>query len=216
MVAIGESEEETYGLISRLNAWFLNRGTHTYNKLAHHYKKKLLSGLEGSVLEIGAGTGANFDYYPEALDLWMLEPSPYMRNYLHEKAKEAEQDVHIISGYAEEIPAPDNRFDAVVTTLVLCTVNDVERSLKEIFRVLKPGGKFHFIEHVAASKKSWLRTLQNGIEPLWKVMADGCHPNRETGEMIRESQFRDIEIERTRLRLPIVGPHIIGSAIKPE
>nr|WP_249066675.1 class I SAM-dependent methyltransferase [Halalkalibaculum roseum] len=176
----------------------------------------MFSGLSGSVLEIGAGTGANFDYYPENLDLWMLEPSPYMRDYLHEKAVEVEQDVHIISGYAEEIPCQDNKFDAVVTTLVLCTVNDVEQSLSEIYRVLKPGGVFHFIEHVAASEQSWLRTLQNGITPFWKIMADGCHPNRETGEWIRKSGFMDIKLERINVSIPVVSPHIIGSAFKPE
>lgn len=213
---IQDSEKENHGLISRLNAWFLNRGTHTYNKLTNHYKEKLFSDLSGSVLEIGAGTGANFDYYPKGLDLWMLEPSPYMRDYLHDKAEKAEQDVHIISGFAEDIPLPDNKFDAVVTTLVLCTVNDVEQSLSEIYRVLKPGGRFHFIEHVAASEKSLLRTLQNGISPFWKIMADGCHPNRDTGEWIQKSRFSDIEIERTRVRIPVVAPHIIGSAVKPE
>lgn len=168
------------------------------------------------MLEIGAGTGANFGYYPEQLNLWLLEPSPYMREYLHEKADKAEQNVHIISGFAEDIPCPDNKFDAVVTTLVLCTVNDVEQSLSEIYRVLKPGGRYYFIEHVAASEESWLRTLQNGITPFWKIMADGCHPNRETGRWIRKCGFIDIKLEHTKVGIPVVSPHIIGSAVKPE
>lgn len=145
----------------------------------------------------------------------MLEPSPYMRDYLHDKAENAVQDVHIIRGFAEDIPCPDNSFDAVVTTLVLCTVHDVEQSLSEIYRVLKPGGKFYFIEHVGASKDSWLRTLQNGISPFWKIMAEGCHPNRDTGEWIQKSDFKDIELKRTRVKIPVVAPHIIGSAVKP-
>jgi ubiquinone/menaquinone biosynthesis C-methylase UbiE len=138
-----------------------------------------------------------------------------MRNYLKEKTREAEQDIHLFGGYAEDMPFPDNNFDAVVTTLVLCTVDDVEQSLSEIYRVLKPGGKFYFIEHVAAPDDSWLRKLQNWITPLWRVIADGCHPNRNTAEWIRRSGFSDIQIERTRVNIPIVAPHIIGSAVKP-
>ncbi|HKL19788.1 MAG TPA: class I SAM-dependent methyltransferase [Halalkalibaculum sp.] len=184
--------------------------------MTHPYKEELFSGLSGSILEIGAGTGANLDYYPQELDLWMLEPSPYMRNYLQEKAKEADQNIHMISGFAENMPFPAEKFDAVVATLVLCSVEDVEESLSEIYRVLKPGGRFYFIEHVAARENSWLRTLQNWITPLWKVIADGCHPNRNTAEWIRRSGFTDVQIERTRVNIPVVGPHIIGSAVKPK
>ncbi len=138
-----------------------------------------------------------------------------MRNYLQDKAKKADQEVHMVSGIAENLPFPDNKFDGVVTTLVLCTVESVEKSLSEIFRVLKPGGRFYFIEHVAAPEESWLRTLQNWISPLWRVMADGCHPNRNTAEKIRQSGFSDVQIEHTRVNIPVVSPHIIGSAVKP-
>lgn len=193
----------------------MNRETETYNKLTHRYKKSLFSGLSGNILEIGAGTGANLDYYPQDADLWLLEPSPYMRNYLQDKVNEADQDTHMIDGFAEDMPFPDNNFDAVVSTLVLCSVNDVEESLSEILRVLKPGGRFYFIEHVAAPEHSWLRTIQNWITPFWKYIADGCHPNRDTAELIQKSGFTDYKIERTRIKLPVVSPHIIGSAAKP-
>lgn len=206
----------THGFLSRLNAWFLNRGTPTYNKLTDRYKKELFSGLSGKILEIGPGTGANLDYYPANLDLWVLEPSPYMRKYLKGKAAEIELNIHILTGVAESIPFPDNKFDAAVSTLVLCSVEDVEKSLAEILRVLKPGGRFYFIEHVAAPEQSRLHTLQNWITPFWKFIADGCHPNRETAELIKKSGFTDLNIERTRIDLPVVSPHIIGSAEKPN
>lgn len=145
-----------------------------------------------------------------------MEPSPYMQKYLKEKADELGREVEIHTGVAEDIPFPDKTFDSVITTLVLCSVDDVELSLSEIRRVLKPGGRFYFMEHVAAPKNSRLHTLQNLITPLWKRMAEGCHPNRNTGELIQRSGLRDINTENTRLNLPVVGPHIIGSATKPD
>ena len=139
-----------------------------------------------------------------------------MQQYLNEKAEKLGRKVEIHTGVAEKIPFPDGSFDSVITTLVLCSVDDIELSLSEIMRVLMPGGHFYFMEHVAAPEDSGLHTLQNLITPLWKRMADGCHPNRNTGDQIRSSGFRDIKIENTRIKLPVVSPHIIGSATKPD
>lgn len=192
------------------------RAADRYNELTDHYKKKLFSNLSGRVLEIGAGTGANLDYYPKDMDLVILEPSPYMQRYLKEKAESLGRSVEIHTGVAEDLPFSDESFDSVISTLVLCSVDELNQSLSEIKRVLKPGGRFYFIEHVAAHESSWLRTLQNMITPLWKRIADGCHPNRDTADFIRQCEFTDIKIENARLNLPVVSPHIIGSAAKPE
>lgn len=168
------------------------------------------------MLEIGPGTGANLEFYPEDVRLSLLEPSPYMQQYLKEKAEKLGREVEVHTGVAEEIPFPDGSFNSVITTLVLCSVEDIGQSLSEIRRVLKPGGRFYFMEHVAAPENSRLHTFQNLITPLWKRMADGCHPNRNTGDFIQNSGFTDIYIENTRIKLPVVSPHIIGSATKPD
>lgn len=202
------------GLTSRLNAWFLHRGSERYNKQVDERKRNLFSGLAGRVLEIGPGTGANLEYYPKDISLLGLEPNPFMQNYLKEKAEELHQDIEIITGAAENIPLDDESVDAVVSTLVLCSVHNLNDALAEIKRVLKPDGQFLFIEHVAAPEKTLLRSIQHWIEPFWKRIADGCHPDRETWKAIENAGFDHVEIEHFRLSLPVVGPHIAGKAVK--
>ncbi len=202
------------GLTSRLNAWLLHKGSERYNKKVDERKRKLFSALSGRVLEIGPGTGANLEYYPENISLIGLEPNPFMQNYLKERAEELYQKIEIITGTAENIPLTDESVDFVVSTLVLCSVDDIYEALAEIKRVLKPGGRFLFMEHVAAPRKNLLRNTQHLIEPLWKRMADGCHPDRETWKAIESTGFKNVEIEHFRLSLPVVSPHIIGTAVK--
>ncbi len=113
------------------------------------------------------------------------------------------------------LPAADASLDAVISTLVLCSVPQPEASLAEILRVLKPGGKFIFIEHVAGRPGTRLRAFQNIIQPLWTLVGDGCHPNRETGQAIRRAGFARLEIEQ--FRYPgggLVAPGISGTAFK--
>lgn len=202
------------GFISRFNAWLLHKGGDQYNEKVDDRKRELFSGLSGQVLEIGPGTGANLKYYPEAISLTGLEPSPYMQDYLKDKARQTGRQIEIITGTAEDIPLTDENFDAVVSTLVLCSVDSLEKSLSEIKRVLRPSGRFLFMEHVAAPEGSILRSMQRWVKPLWKRMADGCHPDRETWKSIEHAGFDQVEIEHFRLSLPIVGPQIMGSAIK--
>lgn len=117
-------------------------------------------------------------------------------------------------GTAERLEAEDNSVDAVVSTLVLCTVPDVAATLQEVLRVLKPGGRFLFMEHVAAPRGTRLRRVQQWIRPLWKVIGDGCHPDRETWTIIETAGFDSVKIEHFQAPFPIFGPHIMGEAIK--
>ncbi len=174
----------------------------------------MFSGLSGSVLEIGPGTGANLKYYPKNISLIGLEPNPFMQDYLKEKAEELHHDIEIVTGTAEGIPLADESVDAVVSTLVLCSVDSLGDSLSEIKRVLKPNGKFLFIEHVAAPEHTFLKNVQRFVKPFWKRAAGGCHPDRKTGEAIKKAGFYDVEIEHFRLSIPVVGPHIMGKAVK--
>ncbi|HEX6982465.1 MAG TPA: class I SAM-dependent methyltransferase [Balneolaceae bacterium] len=202
------------GFTSRLNAWLLHKGSERYNEKVNERKRSLLLDVSGRVLEIGPGTGANLEYYPKDISLIGLEPSPFMQHYLKEKAKQFKQEIEIITGTAENIPLSDDSVDAVVSTLVLCSVDNPDDTLSEIKRVLKPGGQFLFMEHVAAPEGTSLRKAQRWVEPLWKHMADGCHPDRETWEAIENAGFDYVEIEHFRLSLPVVGPHIMGRAVK--
>jgi SAM-dependent methyltransferase len=202
------------GLRARLFAKMMARGNDLHDVLIAPYKKRLLADLHGDLLEIGPGAGANFGYYAPDVRWVGVEPNPYMYSYLRATAAEYGHTIDLRTGYTEALPAGDESMDAVVSTLVLCSVRDPKASLAEIRRVLRPGGKFVFIEHVAAPAGSGLRRLQNGIRPLWSYFVDGCHPNRELWRYIEEAGFRQVEIEHFNLDVPIVKPHIAGYAVK--
>ncbi|MDR8390481.1 class I SAM-dependent methyltransferase [Aliifodinibius sp. S!AR15-10] len=202
------------GLISRLNAWMLHKGEDRYNQRVEERKRRIFSGLSGSVLEIGPGTGANLEFYPERVLLTGLEPNPHMKRYLKEKADKLGRQIEILTGAAEDIPLENESMDGVVSTLVLCSVSDLQQTLHEIKRVLKPGGTFLFMEHVAAQEHTFLRRIQRWIKPLWRRMAEGCRPDRETWKAIEEAGFNELHLEHFTLSLPVVGPHIMGRATK--
>ncbi len=177
-------------------------------------KRALLGDLRGEVLEIGPGTGSNLPYYARGVQWHGLEPNPAMFPYLQREAERLGLTVHLRQGQAEHLDADENRYEAVVGTLVLCSVTDSQRALREIRRVLKPGGRYVFIEHVAASPGSAQRHVQRIVAPLWSACGDGCHPDRDTGTAIDGAGFSRVHLEYFRLSVPIVGPHIAGFAVK--
>lgn len=178
------------------------------------HKRRLFSDLHGDVLEIGPGTAPNLTYYPKDVRWIGIDPNPAMLPYAHEEAQRLGMSVQLREGQAEQLGVPDESVDAVVSTLVLCSVHDQHEVLQEIKRVLKPGGRFVFIEHVAAPQKTGLRFLQRIIKPLWRSLTEGCHPDRETWTAIEQAGFSRVQIDHFRLNLPIVGPHIAGYAVK--
>ncbi len=177
-------------------------------------KQKLLGSLGGIIVEIGAGTGANLPYYPHGIDYIAVEPNPFMHRYLKKEAESLDVKVDIRECTAEKIKLEDASVDVVVGTLVLCSVTNQLQVLREILRILKPGGIYCFIEHVAAPEKSALRAIQRLVRPCWKLVSDGCHPDRETLTVIRESGFETLEYESFRVGAPVVSPHIAGRATK--
>jgi len=179
------------------------------------YKSRLFEDVSGTVLEIGPGSGINLRYLAGRPVRWIgIEPNPFMRQHLLKEAGALGIQADVRDGSAEHLPVPENSMDAVISTLVLCSVMDQRRVLEEVLRVLKPGGKFLFIEHVAAPQRSWLRRLQGCIRPLWQRMADGCEPDRETWQAIADAGFRESTIERFNAPIPVVKPHMAGVAIK--
>jgi ubiquinone/menaquinone biosynthesis C-methylase UbiE len=174
----------------------------------------LLGQAKGQVLELGAGTGLNLPYYPEGLkELVLTEPSPPMVTRLERRAKRPGITASVMVADAERLPFEDDRFDTVVSTLVLCTVDEPQRAIDEITRVLRPGGKLLFLEHVRADSPRLAR-WQDRLHRPWHAFAAGCHANRATVDMLRDSPLRVEAVESDRWsRMPaMVHPLAIGTA----
>jgi ubiquinone/menaquinone biosynthesis C-methylase UbiE len=198
----------------RLLAFALANFHRSYERKVADRKRALFAGLSGRVLEIGPGTAPNLVYFPPGIHWIGIEPNPFMHAYARKKAAHTGISVDLRSGCGEQLDAEDGSMDAVISTLVLCSVANVEATLGEIRRVLRPGGRFLFMEHVAAPPGSRARRLQRLIRPVVRCLADGCCPDRETGKAIEAAGFSSLRYERFTLALPIVGPHIAGTATK--
>ena len=203
------------GLNQRIFAWAMARFSPRYERFSAKYKERLFAGLSGTVLEIGPGTGVNFRYFRDHAVRWIgVEPNLFMERYLREEATRLGMPIDLRVGTADRLPVNDDSVDAVIGTLVLCCVPDQRQALREIVRVLKPGGRLVFIEHVAAFRGSRLRRIQNFVTPLWKWLGDGCHPNRETWAELEQVGFAEVTFERVTAPMPVVSPQIVGVAIK--
>jgi ubiquinone/menaquinone biosynthesis C-methylase UbiE len=179
-------------------------------------RHELLASAGGRVLEIGAGTGLNLDHYTDAVtELVLTEPEEPMARRLEKKAAAGGRPVTVVRAGAEDLPFPDDSFDTAVTTLVLCTVRDPEKALAELERVLKPGGRLLFLEHVRSDDPG-LAKWQDRVAPAWRRIGHGCNPNRPTPELIR-SRFESVDAQEDELPKapPIVRPLSIGRAIAP-
>jgi SAM-dependent methyltransferase len=177
-------------------------------------RSALLGQASGRVLELGAGTGLNLPYYPEDLDeLVLTEPSPPMVDRLERREKKAKAPSSVMVAAAERLPFEDDSFDTVVSTLVLCTVDDPHRAISEIARVLRPGGELLFLEHVRSDSPRLAR-WQDRLHRPWHAFAAGCNANRPTVDMLRESPLRVKEVEHDRWKwMPaLVHPLAIGVA----
>lgn len=179
------------------------------------WRADLLADVAGDVLEVGAGTGLNLRHYREGVArLVVTEPDPYMMRRLRRRARSHGRGAAILAAPAEALPFPDASFDVVVSTLVLCSAHDPAAALAEIGRVLRHGGRYVYIEHVAAPAGTPRRWLQGVFEPCWRPLAGGCEVTRETGGMILDAGF-DVNgqtHELLRGAAPIVCPSIRGSA----
>jgi len=209
------TNEQRTGWYYRLHAWALARGSADYENAVAERKRGLFGDLHGNVLELGPGGGVNLSYYPKDIHWIGIEPNPYNHPNIKKAAERAGINGLEFRGLeGNRLEAAENSIDAVVSTLVLCTVPDQEATLAEILRVPRPGGRFAFIEHVAPPCGTFLRRVQGFLEPAWKFVADGCCPNRETAQRIKQAGFSAVDIECFRAPLPIVSPHIAGTATR--
>jgi ubiquinone/menaquinone biosynthesis C-methylase UbiE len=175
----------------------------------------LLGELTGQVLEVGAGTGGNLAHYRHAGKVVACEPDPAMRARLAGKLADAPVPVQLCDAAAEALPFADQSFDVVVCTLVLCTVPDPPAALAESYRVLRPGGRLAFLEHVRGRGR--LARWQDRLTPLQVWFAGGCHPNRDTQAAIANAGFAigPLEVFEPTPNSPITRPFIQGAATRP-
>jgi ubiquinone/menaquinone biosynthesis C-methylase UbiE len=184
------------------------------------WRHELLAELTGDVLEVGAGTGLNVAHYPSTVErLVLTEPDRFMRAKLHERIDgdpPTVGSVEVLDTGADRLSFADNSFDAVVSTLVLCSVPDPDHALAEVRRVLKPGRPLVFLEHVAAPEKPRRHAWQRRVEPVWKMLFGGCHLARQTVEVMEKAGFRvDHHRESIRKAFPLVRTSERGAATKP-
>ncbi|WJX62612.1 hypothetical protein P8452_47588 [Trifolium repens] len=203
-------------------AWVLSSFTKSYEAEVARYKSQIFSNLKekkaNKILEIGIGTGPNLSYYASNPDVQVvgIDPNPEMEKYARSSAASAGlplSNFEFIHAVGEVIPLSDNSVDAVVGTLVLCSVKDVDMTLKEVRRVLRPGGVYLFVEHVAAKDGTFLRLLQRILDPLQQTLADGCHLSRDTGDSITRAGFSSVELDMAFLsNASFINPHAYGIA----
>ncbi len=177
-------------------------------------RREALSVASGRTIDLGAGTGANIDLYPDAVsELILAEPDPHMIGKLRPKLTGRGGDITAVQAPAEQLPFDDDSFDTAAFTLVLCTVPDPVAALAEVARVLRPGGKLLFLEHVRGEEPGLAR-WQDRLEKPWRFLGDGCHCNRDTVATIEASPFAVEQVERGELPKapPIVRPLVRGSA----
>jgi ubiquinone/menaquinone biosynthesis C-methylase UbiE len=191
------------------------------------WRRALLADLSGTVVEVGAGTGVNVPLYPSTVDrLVLTEASPAMLTRLRSKVDDASSDtdpdlgpgaIDVVEAHADALPLEDGEADAVVSTLVLCTVPDPAAALAEARRVLRPGGRLVFLEHVAAEDRPSRLRWQQRLDVVWPHLAGGCHLDRRTGVAIADAGFvlGDVTRESARKASPLIRAMIRGTATAP-
>jgi ubiquinone/menaquinone biosynthesis C-methylase UbiE len=188
---------------------------------AVEHRHALAAGLHGRVIEVGAGNGLMFAHYPPTVtEVLAVEPEPRLRATAQAAARSAPVPIEVVDGVADALPAGDGEFDAAVTALVLCTVPDQQAALAEIRRVLRPGGKLRFLEHVGADQPGALRRVQKIADAtLWPLLLGGCRTSRDTVAAITAAGFTLGHLDR--FSFPPHGPtspaspHVRGAATRP-
>ena len=198
-----------------------------YARLSHvaedrgqaEHRQRLLAGLRGRVVEVGAGNGLSFAHYPpEVEEVVAVEPEAHLRSLAGDAAERAQVRVTVLDGTASRLPLDDASCDAAVASLVLCTVPDQTAALAELRRVLRSGGELRFYEHVVSRDRRMARLQRAADATFWPRVAGGCHAARDTGATISASGFAVERQERFAFRpsalMPAV-PHILGVARNP-
>ncbi|XP_049639547.1 putative methyltransferase-like protein 7A isoform X2 [Suncus etruscus] len=207
--------------------YFMVRFAVIYNEEMKSKKQELFSNLQKfagpsgklSLLEIGCGTGANFKFYPPGCRVTCVDPNPNFEKFLIDgiaKNQHLQFERFVVAAGENMHQVAADSMDVVVCTLVLCSVENQERILQEVRRVLRPGGAFYFMEHVAAERSTWDYFWQQVLDPTWNILFDGCYLTRESWKTLERASFSKLELQHLHapLSVKMVRPHIYGYAVK--
>lgn len=211
------SDFRPHPLRGPFNALFFSALDRYQDHLLRPHKQALFRDLPRTVVELGPGVGANLRYLRPGTRLIAVEPNPAMHDRLRTRAARARVDLELHSVGAERLDLPDASVDAVISSLVLCTVPDPASVLAEVHRVLRPGGRYAFLEHVAAPAGTPLRRLQRAARRPWGWTFEGCSCERDLQAVVEAAGFAETTIDAYRLRSPFlpVNTQIAGVARKP-
>jgi SAM-dependent methyltransferase len=179
-------------------------------------KQRVFTDLPGEIVELGSGVGANFRYLPPGTRVIAVEPNPAMHSRLRARAVRHKIELELHDVVGEQLDLPDASAEMVVSSLVLCTVPDPARVLAEIRRVLRPGGRYAFVEHVGAKGRPVLRRVQRVVRRPWAWMFEGCSCERDLADLIASAGFASVDIEEYHIHSPILpfNTHVAGVATK--
>lgn len=207
--------------------YFLEWFSVTYNEQLASKKRELFSNLqefEGpsgklSLLEVGCGTGTNFKFYPPGCRVTCIDPNPNFEKFLVKsiaKNRHVQFEHFVVAAGENMHTVADGSMDVVVCTLVLCSVKNQEQFLREVYRVLRPGGAFYFLEHVAAEPSTWNYFWQQVLKPTWCILFDGCDLTRESWKTLERASFSKLKLQHLQVpvSLQVMAPHIYGYAVK--
>ena len=180
------------------------------------YRQQLLEDVSGEILEIGFGTGLNLPHYPDSVQkITTIDPNPGMKKVARSRiaASGIDVDNRVLNG--ESLPMADASFDSVVCTWTLCSIPQANQAVSEVYRLLKPGGKFFFIEHGISQDRA-IQIWQNRLTPIQKIIADGCHLNRNIQDIVQQ-KFNNVTVKQFYApKLPkVIGYMYQGIAVKP-
>lgn len=203
-------------ILGPINSWMFKILSGYSDYLLGKSKRELFKNHPKTVIEIGSGAGANMRYFKNGTKLIAIEPNIHMHDNLRKSAAKYGINLEIKTIVGESIDLPDNSFDLVVCTLVLCTVYDPSKTIEQIKRILKPSGVFVFIEHVKAKENTFLALIQNLFHKPWHWFFEGCNTNRDTKALLELAGFSSLNIENYNSYSPFIPiiPQIRGRAIK--
>lgn len=198
-------------------AWFLRRSDDLNHRMYGPRKRDLISQASGHCVELGPGTGVNLNYYAKNVQWTGIEPNPKLHPLIYSQAAKKQQTIRLLCSL-DELVQQNKPVDCVVSTLVLCSVRDLQGTLKQIRTLLKPGGTFLFLEHVVDKVNPLRRTIQR-VLPFtpWRILSDGCCPGRDIAAAIHQTGFSQVELQQYAQDGPglvqlINRPHIYGIA----
>ncbi|XP_029375615.1 methyltransferase-like protein 7A isoform X2 [Echeneis naucrates] len=215
-----------YEVYKRIFPMCLYRISKSYNKKMHDKKKELFRSLpeftqaggQLTLLEIGCGTGTNFEFYPRGCKVTCTDPNPHFQKYLQTSMGQNDHlafERFVVASGEDLGSVEDGSVDAVVCTLVLCSVNNIPQTLREAHRILRPGGAFFFLEHVVADASTWTYFIQHVLQPAWHYFGDGCKLTCDTWKNVEAAGFSEVKLRHIEAPLLfLIKQHIVGYAVK--